>query len=316
MKKAWIICGFLMLAFSGCSDKKAENERLVLRELQKLESNTNTGLNYEQYSDRLLTATAEVDVTLKEKSDPGFAVRVREIQGGYQKAREVWSKSIHGDSDDRGQLRQIWAKASEQLDRLGEYVNSSPARRAALDEEDQNAAEREKAAAIHDAELRDRERKTEEKAREAQRQQAEQEAARKRQEAETAAAQAEHERRFSPEGTLFLLQPVTAHIKGGLTGLVPGTEVAVLRKNPDGTLHVKVKASGLETDLKPALATNDRDLAAGARRADEDEQAQASDSVSQMREEAAQRRRDEQIRAGEAMDGAARPRPKTDPTDE
>ena len=319
MKTVWRTLGFLALILCGCTDKQAESDHLVIKELRKLESNTNTGLNYTQYSDRLLTTTAEVDVLLKDHPDPAFAARVRHIETCYRTARDAWDENIHGDVTDQHALQKYWKEASEKLDQLDAYAVASAGKRKDLDEEDQRATElqRTEDRRIADANLHewDQERehrkrederhKEDDQAEQARQDQAEQAAAQKRHADEIAAARAEHDRRFAPEGTLFLIRNVTARIKGGLAGITPGTEVTVLRKNPDGTLHVKEKPGTLEADIQPAWATNDRDRAASAKRVDEDEQAQASDGVSQMQTDAAQRRRDEQIRAGQAMDDAA-----------
>ena len=90
------------------------------------------------------------------------------------------------------------------------------------------------------------------------------------------AERAEYARRFAPEGTLYLLRTVNVPIRGGLSSLLPGSEVALLRENLDGTLHVKQAEGTLETDIQAAWATNDLDLATDAQCADAATQAAAS----------------------------------------
>ncbi len=241
------------MVLSGCSGKKAQDEQLAIKELRKLESNTRTGLSLVQYSDRLLTTTAEVDVALKDDPDQAFVKRVHRIERIYRDARDSWDQDIHGDSDDRSELQTMWADASARLDRLDLYVQSSSAQRENMDAEDRHADEIKVAEARRDARAFGHEqaqeaerdlkksaasraeearREADERAQDAQREEAEKAREHKEQLDKIAAANAEHERRFAPEGTLFLLQNVTARIKGGLAGITPGTEVTRPPKEP------------------------------------------------------------------------------------
>ncbi len=125
--------------------------------------------------------------------------------------------------------------------------------------------------------------------------------------AEVAVAQAEraeYARRFAPEGTLYLLRTVNVPIKGGLSSLLPGTEVTLVHENPNGTLHVKQADGTLQTDIQTAWATDDRDLAAGAQCADAATQAVASYAADRMQAQAAWQERRQRVRNGLAMDAA------------
>ncbi len=191
----------------------AENEQLVIKELRKLESNTRTGLSFAQYSDRLLTSTAEMDVALKDDPDQSFVKRVRRIQHIYREARDSWDEEIHDGTNDQSLLPKIWAEASERLDRLEQYANAGSATRANLDAEDKHAdevrvaeirrdirAETHKEALEAERETKNREKRrtddekrdADEQAQDAQREQAEKAVEQKRQADEIAAAKTEH----------------------------------------------------------------------------------------------------------------------------
>lgn len=250
-----------IVPLSSCADKKLENERLILNELRGLESNTNSNVTYAQYSNRLVSITAEVGAAIKENTDLAFSARVNEIENRYRAALAAWDESIHGNPDQKDNVVRYWKGASEKLSRLEKYVNSAAPGRKAIDAEDERIANDQRRAESARAALEQRRREAAE-AQEARDQ--------------IAAAKAERERRYAPAGTLFVLQSLTVRIKGGLAGISPGAEVAVLRKNLDGTLHVRQKSDLLEFDLRPALTTNDRDLAANLGQADDAEQQRAA----------------------------------------
>ncbi len=118
------------------------------------------------------------------------------------------------------------------------------------------------------------------------------------------AERAEFARRFAPEGTLYLLRTVNVPIKGGLSSLLPGSEVTLVRENPDGTLHVKQADGSLEANIQTAWATDDRDLAADVRDADAATQAVALYNADRMQAQAARQERRQRVRNGLAMDAA------------
>ena len=76
----------------------------------------------------------------------------------------------------------------------------------------------------------------------------------------------ERTRRLAPEGIVYNLVRISGRIKGGLIGIAPGTELKVISKNSDGSLHVAAGNLG-EADIPASAVTNDLDVADAARNA-------------------------------------------------
>ena len=64
---------------------------------------------------------------------------------------------------------------------------------------------------------------------------------------------------YAPEGTYFVTEDITVHLKAGLAGIIAGTPVKMLKDNGD-TLHATDGTN--EFDLKKSQVTNDLDIAA------------------------------------------------------
>ena len=75
-------------------------------------------------------------------------------------------------------------------------------------------------------------------------------------------------RRFAPEGTVYNVVRLTVGIEHGVAGIEPGTELKIISKNSDGSLHVQ--AGNLVADVVPYAVTNDLDVAAAVRKALQD----------------------------------------------
>ena len=93
------------------------------------------------------------------------------------------------------------------------------------------------------------------------------------------AVAAPHPRRVAPPGTLYLLQYVSVRTPKGVYGLEPGSPVQVIKTDtPAGT--VLVSDGTHQTSVQTDQVTDDLDLAAQARNAD---QAQQSEIVARQR---------------------------------
>ncbi len=62
----------------------------VYRELLRLESATQTGLNYPQYCERLLNAKSKIEATLPRVQNYTFRNRVEKALAIYMDARDLW----------------------------------------------------------------------------------------------------------------------------------------------------------------------------------------------------------------------------------
>jgi hypothetical protein len=218
----------------------------ALDELTRLGSYTETGLNYAEYSDRLLTATGNIEVALKHATDDAAKRKIEEAVDYYVLARTTWEKKIDGsvlttDYD----VQQCWEKGRAAAQHAAEYAFGDEATRKQFDDRER-------------AEVRAREEG------EKQTEQAEKEAENLRQgEASKPMSEAEKKRRFAPEGTVFNLKPITVTVRHKSITISPGTELKVVKKNPDGTLHVQ--KNEVEADVLSDDVTTDRDWLAAYR---------------------------------------------------
>jgi len=64
--------------------------------------------------------------------------------------------------------------------------------------------------------------------------------------------------RLAPEGIVYTTVRLSVRLKTGLIGIEPGTELKVINKNPDGSLHVQ--SGNLVTDVRVTDVTNDLDV--------------------------------------------------------
>jgi hypothetical protein len=70
-------------------------------------------------------------------------------------------------------------------------------------------------------------------------------------------------RRLAPEGIVYNVVRLSVRIKGGLAGIEPGTELKIISKNADGSLHVQT--GNLAADVPASAVTNDLDVVAAVR---------------------------------------------------
>ena len=250
-----------------------------LDELTRLQSYTQVGVNYQQYSDRVLTAKGNIDVDLQRSSDEPAKDQIERAVSFYITALDMWKVRIDSNNtfvEDFTQ--QEWSRGSSAIAEASKFAFSNAAIRQqilgeeaaeekalmAQEEADRQAQEQERKR----EELATAEAAKEERAREdeqAKESQMEEEAK------EKAAAEQERIRRYAPDGTVFNIGILSVTGSDSVASIRPGSELRVLKKNPDGTLHVQY--NDMETDVQPSQVTNDRDLAANVRADDADKQA-------------------------------------------
>jgi hypothetical protein len=76
-------------------------------------------------------------------------------------------------------------------------------------------------------------------------------------------SEAEKKRRFAPEGIVYNLKPITVTVRKKSVTIAPESELKIVRKNSDGTLHIQ--KGELEADVLSDDVTNDRDWVAAYR---------------------------------------------------
>ena len=105
MSRPKLLVLLLALAFLYASCSKHKDPTLphrekdpalqtALDELTRLASYTQTGLNYSEYSDRLLTAKGNIDVALQRTADLSAKVRIEHAVRCYVEARNEWKKKM------------------------------------------------------------------------------------------------------------------------------------------------------------------------------------------------------------------------------
>gem|GEM_PF-3682229 len=250
------------VTLGACSKAKHKEDaalQTALDELTKLNSYTETGLDYAQYSDRLLTARANVDVALQRTTDSRAKAKIEAALSNYIQARDAWKQSLDKgtSSSSDPSVRHYWGEGSSAIARAKRYVVADEKTRRQLEEEDEK--EQKQAAARWEQEKKAAAKEEEKSAKEAEQQ---------RRAAE--AVERERARRFAPDGVVYNLRQLTVELKGGLASIPPGTELRVTRKNADGTL--RVQKADLFADVQPSDVTNDRDAAAEVRARDSAEQ--------------------------------------------
>jgi hypothetical protein len=72
------------------------------------------------------------------------------------------------------------------------------------------------------------------------------------------------EKHYAPGNTFYVLERVSYEHASGVSAVVPGDPVRLVKRNPNGTM--KVRAGVYEFDVKESQLTNDLDLAREAER--------------------------------------------------
>ena len=249
-------------------------------ELVKLRSACQVGLTYADFSSRLVNAKVNVDVDLARSSDKGdmvgfaFDAAFRR----YQLARDNWLSDPDG-------VGASLAKASEAVDRVKLYISVNEVGRMKLlsDEnkvqetrdrisreqlEKEEKMQREEEARQQKDLEADRNRLAQEEKleaskkaalepmREVERQQRA-DADKQRADADKQNAERERKRRFAPDGIVYNLKPLRLAAGKKTTLAAAGSELTLVRKNLDGTVHVQF--NGAEVDMSSDDVTNDRD---------------------------------------------------------
>jgi hypothetical protein len=253
------------LTLGACSKAKQREDaglQTALDELTKLDSYTQTGLDYVQYSDRLLTAKANIDVALQRTTDSRAKAKIEAALSYYIQARDSWKQSL--DKSTRTSfdtsVRHYWGEGSSAIARAKRYAVADEKTRREFDAEDEK--EQKEAAARWEQEKKAAAKRLEQEEKRAKETEPQRRAAE--------AAERERARRFAPDGVVYNVRQVTVTLQAGLASIPPGTELRVTRKNADGTL--RVQKDDLSADVQPSDVTNDRDAAAVVRARDGAEQ--------------------------------------------
>lgn len=106
------------------TDDSAKREVLAI--LHKMESYTETGISFSEYSTRLLDVAAELKAANSEVADYGFKSGAEKVMEDYHTARDFWKKSISNDGDvyRTEQVQMFWGFASDTVDALERLVES------------------------------------------------------------------------------------------------------------------------------------------------------------------------------------------------
>ena len=249
----------------------------ALDELTRLGSFTGAGLNYSEYSDRLLTGKGNIDVALQRTTDEAAKAKIDLAVSYYVAARKAWGLSLEYKNSDIGP-QEDWAEASHLSHVAAEYAFADDAERQEIEAEETKRLDHKltlRKEAENARQAAEKAREDAEKARVAREEQAESEW--RKAEAETlrrkAAEAAEREklRRFAPAGTVFNVKAISVAMSDGIMTIPPGTQLSVTKTNADGTLHVE--GAGGAADVLAADVTNDRDLADAVRANDSNSQA-------------------------------------------
>ena len=249
----------------------------ALDELTRLSSYTETGLNYTEYSDRLLTAKGNIDVALQRTADQSAKAKIEHAVSCYVDARNEWKKKLEDKYYFGEGVQHYWSEGTTATRLAAEYAFADEAIRQQIDDRERKTKEmmrkldEEARAAVEATEKKEQAEKDKiEKERQAKAAEAEQRRREAEQKRMAEEADRERIRRFAPEGTVYNVRLLTVSHQDGLSSIPPGTELTVTKKNPDGTLHVQ--HGELAADVPPDSVTNDRDLADAARTGDKKKQ--------------------------------------------
>ena len=100
-------------------------------ELRRLESYTKVGLSFDQYSERVLTAQANIDAALSRVTVKGLVeTKFRHAMGDYTKALDVWRMSS---LRYRYSVQYFWERGREDTEFAAQYASASDSVRPQLE---------------------------------------------------------------------------------------------------------------------------------------------------------------------------------------
>jgi hypothetical protein len=108
---------------SGCTKPDA-SLKAALDELKRLNSYTETGLNFAQYQDRLLTSKANIDIALAGTNDVEGITKIQRALNEYTAARDAWKRSIEDATDSDDTLQRHWSSAAKYIQEASDYINA------------------------------------------------------------------------------------------------------------------------------------------------------------------------------------------------
>jgi hypothetical protein len=261
----------------------------ALDELTRIQSYTQTGVTYAQYSDRLLTAKGNIDVDLQRTNDEPANAQIQRAISYYITALDDWKRKIDNDTTYVEDFTQEdWSRGGSAITLAAKYAFSDSNTRREIEEQEAREekellkAEEEAAQAV----------KAEQQREELARQEAQKEARLEQEQQEKEAAERERVRRFAPAGTVYSTMLISVTDSSGVASIPPGAELRVTNKNADGTLRIQY--GDLSANVQSSQVTNDRDLAAAVRANDLDKQAAIRQWQAQQAEAAAQMEADKE----------------------
>ena len=152
-RKPLALLVLLALTLVACSEhkdptlpqqKKDPALQAALDELTRLGSFTETGLNYTEYSDRLLTAKGNIDVTLQRTSDEPAKAKIKEAVSCYVDARSEWMKKLDDKNYSGRGVQYFWKKATAATSLAAEYAFADQATRQQIDARELEKAKRQR----------------------------------------------------------------------------------------------------------------------------------------------------------------------------
>jgi hypothetical protein len=117
-----------------------------------LNSYTETGLNYTEYSDRLLNTKGNIDVALQRTSDAAAKEKIDDAVSLYVKARNAWKRKIDNKYYSGPDAQEFWTKASLAANLAAEYAFADEPTRRQLDGREQARRKEELNARVRAAE--------------------------------------------------------------------------------------------------------------------------------------------------------------------
>jgi len=168
-KRAMLVIIAAFAPLGACSEhkdptlpqqKKDPALQSALDELTRLSSFTETGLNYNEYSDRLLTAKGNIDVALQRTSDQPAKERINLAVSCYVEARTEWKMKLDSKYHAGVGPQHYWQEATAAASLAAEYAFADQTTRQQIDAREQAKRERERKA---DQKLAEEKRKADQK---------------------------------------------------------------------------------------------------------------------------------------------------------
>jgi len=292
-----LLAVLLLTPLTACKESRTRPDRhikIVLEELNRIDSSSDAGLNDASFEIRVNAAQARTAVELQQSADDAGKEEIKRAFTLYKKVahlnsggkidpdaegaptREQAHKAAafaleYAAADDAHRIameaadkenQRVEVKLQAERKRLRGEAEKSKAELLAKTEEDHIAAEKTVEKLVNEKQQLETTLKTTQTALESkQKNEAEEQKQKKTaDEQKKAAEEAEYKRRYSPDDTVYNLRPLSVIIADGITTIPAGSELNITGTNENGLLQLKCRK--LETEVARSLVTHDRDLAA------------------------------------------------------